>query len=360
MSLEVGRERGRMRELRLDDDAFVELAGEILRQGGSFQFRAHGSSMAPFVRDGDLLTVEPAGAAALEIGDVALYRTRQGRIVAHRLVGRAMQGGELLLETRGDARLASDRPAPRDCVLGRVVRVRRGDRVYRLDRGPWRQAARLWMRLLPLRRALARLASAVKGAGLFCLQGVQSAGPYRRWARRAVGARARYRPADARHAEGLGWLFGQETVPGIPEPAGAMARRLADGEGDGLALIATVGDGLAGGVALRRFPDGEPFYPGWWLLGPVVRARYRRAGIGAELLRQALEAAAAEGASWLHLLAIEDDAATRRLAQRAGFLPVSLPALQARLEEPAGWGERRRITLACALPVRRGFPPPRK
>lgn len=338
-----------MRELRLGDDAFVELAAEILLKGGSFQFRAHGASMAPFIRDGDLLTVAPVDAARLEIGDVALCRTCWDRIKAHRVVGKTVQDGVLLLETRGDARLSPDRPVPGDRVLGRVVRAQRGERVYRLDGGPWRLAACLWIGLFPLRRGLARPVRAAKGAALGMLQGLQSWGPYRRLARSVVGARARYRQADERDARTLARLFGQEMLPGLPEPLGWLAVRVA-GKGAGVALMATVGRRPAGVIIAHRFPDDEPLYPGWWLFGPVVRARYRRAGIGGELLRLALEQAVAEGATWVHLLAHNGDVATRDLAKKAGFLPATLPALQTRLDDPPWPDERRRVILACALP----------
>ncbi len=337
-----------MRELRLGEDAFVELAAEILGMGGSFQFRAHGSSMAPFIRDGDLLTVAPVDAARLEIGDVALYRTSWGRIKAHRVVGKTVQGGTLLLETRGDARLSPDRPVPGDRVLGRVVRAQRGGRVYRLDGGTWRLAARLWMGVFPLRRGLVRPIRAVKGAALGTLQGLQSWGPYRRVARRLVGARARYRQADRGDARTLTRLFGREMLPGLQETLGSLAARVVE-NGDGLAWMATVGNRPAGAVIVYRFPEDELLYAGWWLFGPVVRARYRRAGIGRELLRPALEEARVEGATWLHLLAHEDDVATRELAKRAGFLPATLPVLQARLDDPPWSGERRRVILTCAL-----------
>jgi predicted N-acetyltransferase YhbS len=342
-----------MRELRLDDKAFASLSAEILRQGDSFQFRAHGSSMAPFIRDGDLLTIAPVDAAGLEIGDVVLHCTRRDQIVAHRVVGRTAAGGELLLETRGDARLTSDIPVPAGGVLGRAIRVQRGGRAWRLDRGPRRLAARVWIRLHPLRCAAARLVRGVKGLALRSLQALQSLPPYRRLARQRVGARARYGPLRARDAEDPARFFGRQSLPGIHWTAAALARRIAAGELDGLALAATVGDRAAGCVVIRRFPDDEPRYPGWWLLGPVVRARYRRSGIGEELLRLALEKAAAEGATWVYLLASGDDAATRALARKTGFLPASLPALQARLEECDASGARH-IILACALQAHPG------
>ena len=341
-----------MRELKLDDDDFAGLSAQILRQGDSFQFRARGSSMTPFIRDGDLLTIAPVDVADLQIGDVVLYRTRHDRVVAHRVAGRALEDGELVLETRGDARLDSDSPVPADCVLGRAVRLQRGARVLTLDRGPRRLGARLWIRVHPLRRVAARLLRGTKELALRLLQALQSLPPYRRLARSSVRARARYRPASTRDAEDLQQLFGRQSLPGIRGSAGVFARRIAAGESDGLALLATVGDRVAGCVAMRRFPDDQSLYPGWWLLGPVVRARYRRAGIGGRLLRLALEGAAVEGATWAHLLAREDDIATRALARKAGFLPASLPELQGLLEEPGHQSERY-IVLSCALPPRR-------
>ena len=343
-----------MRELRLDDDAFADLAAQILRQGGSFQFRARGSSMTPFIRDGDLLTIAPVDPTGLRIGDVAFCRTHRDRVFAHRVVGRTIQASELFLETRGDARLASDSPVPAASVLGRAVRLRRGDRVHRLDRGPWRLAARLWVGVHPLRATAARMVRGTKGLALRSLQALQSLPPYRRLARRMVGAQARFRPAGTGDGDDLQRLFGRQSLPGVRGSDGALARRIAAGELDGLAIMATVAGRPAGCVALRRFPEDESLYPGWWLLGPVVRARYRRAGIGGELLRLALEEAAAEGATWVRLLAFEDDIATLALAGRVGFLPASLPALQARLQEPDHRGQRRRrVILSCALPPRR-------
>jgi GNAT superfamily N-acetyltransferase len=336
-----------VRELRLDDEPFLDLSAEILRQGGTFQFRAHGASMVPFIRDGDLLTVAPCEPADLAVGDVALYRTQRDRIVAHRVVAKSVRRGEWTLVAQGDARLHPDSPVPGDRLLGRIARIQRGGRTYHLDRGPWRLAARLWLWLLPLRRAATGLIRAVKTSALRVLGGLQSLPPYRRWAHKTFGARALVRRAGAGDAAALARLFGSETLPGLCEPVGAVAARTA-GEG-GLVLVAAVGGRPAGGVVVRRFPDDEPLYPGWWLLGPVVRARYHRAWIGRELLRRALQEAAEAGATWVYLLAAENDAATRSLAQQAGFLPASLPALQARLDELTRPGGPRRIILACAV-----------
>ena len=58
-------------------------------------------SMRPALRRGDMLAVESCAAAALRRGDVVVFE-REGRIWAHRLLGRTTAGR---LVVKGDARL---------------------------------------------------------------------------------------------------------------------------------------------------------------------------------------------------------------------------------------------------------------
>ena len=93
-----------MRELNLQGSEFSELAAEILGRGGTFCFSAHGSSMLPFIRDGDVLIIQPAEAMTLEVGDAALYHAAAKRLVAHRVVGKDIRSGRVVLVLRGDER----------------------------------------------------------------------------------------------------------------------------------------------------------------------------------------------------------------------------------------------------------------
>ena len=45
--------------ISLNRDEFAELALQILDDGNSLKFRAHGESMNPFIRNGDILEVQP-------------------------------------------------------------------------------------------------------------------------------------------------------------------------------------------------------------------------------------------------------------------------------------------------------------
>jgi len=148
-----------MRELILEQNDFLGLAGEVLHQGGSFSFKAHGSSMYPFIRNGDVLRVEPVAGDALGVGTIALYRCSQNRFGAHRVVRRHVRNGRTLLTMRGDALLRPDETVAAIQVVGKVVGVQRGQKVVRLDRGPWLVASGLWQTSHPLGPFLLKMAS---------------------------------------------------------------------------------------------------------------------------------------------------------------------------------------------------------
>jgi hypothetical protein len=150
-----------MRALSLGYADLAELSAGILGQGGAFRFQARGASMAPFIRHGDLLTVQPVDKAALDVGDVILYRTGEGQLAAHRVTGRSVAGDLVVLLARGDAATGPAEELLAGQVLGRVVQVQRGDRFLDLDRGARRAAARLWVATAPLGLLLLR------GGGVF-------------------------------------------------------------------------------------------------------------------------------------------------------------------------------------------------
>ena len=59
--------------------------------------------MYPLIPDGSVLTLVPAPASALRLGDVALYRSHDGRFICHRLLARRHIAGTTQLGFRGDA-----------------------------------------------------------------------------------------------------------------------------------------------------------------------------------------------------------------------------------------------------------------
>jgi hypothetical protein len=123
-------------ELTLSNAALIGLMGAVLERGRSFRFRARGSSMYPFIREGDVITVSPLSAELPAVGEVvACLHPRSGNLVVHRVVARTGVGCII----RGDSiAIGPDGLVERRSMLGKVTRVERHGGITRLGMGPER------------------------------------------------------------------------------------------------------------------------------------------------------------------------------------------------------------------------------
>ena len=119
------------------------LSSEILGKGHRLRFQAHGWSMTPFVRDGDVLEVMPASGMELQPGDVVFRRTSTGGMVAHRLITRRRCDGQEILFTKGDAARRLDAPVSAEDIVGKVVAIERDGKRVDLEAFPARWLNRL-------------------------------------------------------------------------------------------------------------------------------------------------------------------------------------------------------------------------
>ncbi len=137
------------------------LLRDLLEGGLGVELRVTGSSMSPFIRSGDLVTLIPRDRRAIRLGDVVAFLRAGRQLVFHRVVG--LGDGELL--TRGDATAGSDAPVPAGEVVGLVAGQRRRGRRVRIGLGPeCASIARLSRRgwLVPLLRPWRWLASRLR------------------------------------------------------------------------------------------------------------------------------------------------------------------------------------------------------
>jgi GNAT superfamily N-acetyltransferase len=332
-----------MRAVSLKSAEFAMLSAEILDHDGSLCFEAHGHSMSPFIRDGDVLTVQAVTTDALRVGDVALYCRAGHRLAVHRVASRRVRGERAVLRMRGDAVVDTAERVPAQQVLGRVVRVQRGPRVIHLDRKVHRLMARLWIGLSLLR--IPWCVQTVRCAALSLLRRLLVVKTYRAAARKLIGKRVRYRISTVGDASDLAALYGCDRFPELGDGVASFAGQMESLQGCGHTLIARVGERIAGAAVIRQFP-GNATFPSWWLFGMFVRMRYRGAGIGEGLVRLALEEAAAEGAHQINLLVFEQNGAAINLYRKMGFRSASIPGLDEQLAEEVRRGEQHRIIMS--------------
>ena len=147
-------------ELPVSGVALAELLKAVVAKRALFRFKARGTSMAPFIRDGDIVTIAPLNGATPRCGDViAFVRRDAGTLRVHRVIGR--QGAHLLI--RGDNVPCDDEPVDASQVLGRVQRVERKGRRVLIGSGPERMLIAFLSRQGWLGRTLAPVRKIARG-----------------------------------------------------------------------------------------------------------------------------------------------------------------------------------------------------
>jgi hypothetical protein len=85
--------------------------------------------MSPFIRDGDILTVQPLQGAAPRLGNVvAFIYPGTGTVAVHRVI----RAGSGLFYLKGDNAPDGDGGFPPESILGTVIRVERAGSKLRL------------------------------------------------------------------------------------------------------------------------------------------------------------------------------------------------------------------------------------
>ena len=136
----------------------MPIVSEALERGAHVRFTATGSSMRPFIRDGDTVEIESLHRLPVRVGDILLVQGPEGQYVIHR-VRSVKQGWIYLL---GDAHQQREGPYAREQLIGRVRSVQHNGKTLYLDRGWRRLAGVLWMALVPLRPWIFRWGSRLK------------------------------------------------------------------------------------------------------------------------------------------------------------------------------------------------------
>jgi ribosomal protein S18 acetylase RimI-like enzyme len=336
-----------MREISLKHGAFSDISARILNNGGSFSFKAHGSSMYPFICDGDILTVKQVEYSAIRAGDIVLYKYSDDRLIVHRVVDKKLQSNKLMLLLRGDSVFNHDGWIYSDQVLGKVVSIQRDKKFIRLDQGvSLCSTMYLWNKLYPIGPLFFNLTLKGKRGLSWLLRRLQALKIYRNIARKLINSKIRYHTATEKDAYKLSRFYGYEQLPEIEDPVGLLKHQLQNPNDYGYTFIACKKEKIVGATILTSIPENKILYPDWWIFGMTVRTRYRGSGIGEGIMRMVMEKASEGGASRLNLLVFEKNKAAVNLYRKMGFRKISIPELDKQLEEEAQKEKRRRIIMS--------------
>jgi len=258
----------------------IGVSRDILGRGKSFRFEARGRSMAPFIRDGDILEVTPVGARIIRCSDVIFYHVDQARAVAHRVIRVGSDDQKSVFITRGDAQEGAGEKVVPDQVLGIVSAIERNGKRRVLGR-PWHKPVYVLYRpvfscVVIARRWTARIVSGVQGIRV-----------YRFLARRFLIRDVSYR-----------WQPDEDSVVSL----------VAKEKGRGI-----------GTLSLHKGAPGEV----WGISSMWVYWRFRGLGIGERLTEVACHRAALQGAAEIQLHVFNDNRRALGLYRKLGFTVVS-------------------------------------
>jgi len=116
-------------EVSFSSESLIELIKTTLAKNSSFRFRVTGSSMSPFIKDSDIVTIS-SGRIAMGKA-VAFVNPATGKLAIHRMVG-GYNGCYLI---KGDNIPRPDGLIPKGNVLGCVTKIEREERSVRLGLG---------------------------------------------------------------------------------------------------------------------------------------------------------------------------------------------------------------------------------
>lgn len=116
-------------EVSLPPRTLIPMIREIIARGGACRIKAKGWSMSPFIRENDVLTIQPPRCESYRKGKVvAFVHPGNHRFVVHRIVDRQGQHYRL----KGDNAFENDGLIPAGNILGQVIQVERRGRKIRL------------------------------------------------------------------------------------------------------------------------------------------------------------------------------------------------------------------------------------
>lgn len=110
---------------QIDDDLFL-LMKRLIQTKGCIEISAKGSSMFPLIREGDICRFRPVEKKSFSKGDIILFHSDSGHLIAHRLLSVIHREDECLYACKGDANAAYDKLIRIEQMLGTLYSIRRG------------------------------------------------------------------------------------------------------------------------------------------------------------------------------------------------------------------------------------------
>lgn len=110
--------------MQIDIHTFT-LLKKAIKKDGSLELPASGNSMFPYIQNGNLCRFVPCNPSLFKKGDVILYYSQTGQLIAHRFVEKRIVKNQSLFFLKGDTNLGFDQPIEEHWILGKLVSIQK-------------------------------------------------------------------------------------------------------------------------------------------------------------------------------------------------------------------------------------------
>jgi signal peptidase I len=121
----------------LETIRFLKVA---IEKDGYLELPAHGNSMFPLIQRGDVCIFVPCSPGSLVKGDIVLFNTGEGQLIAHRFIRKEAN----LYIFKGDTNLGYDLPAAPEQIIGKLTSIKK----QRYDVSMQNTSVELWGKLI--------------------------------------------------------------------------------------------------------------------------------------------------------------------------------------------------------------------
>lgn len=148
---QTSHENGHERLSRIPNDMLFRECRRIMSEGRDVLLTAKGSSMYPFIRDGDKVLV--GRKETYMKGDIVLALTSEGKYVMHRII--KVKDGTVIL--RGDANLRKTETCMPQDIAGAVISITRNGEHVLCSSAKEKAKSAVWQALFPFRRLILKI-----------------------------------------------------------------------------------------------------------------------------------------------------------------------------------------------------------
>lgn len=142
-----------MEKRYIDTELWINELMEIVRSGKTVPLDVTGNSMLPFLKGGRDRVILTAFSSPAKVGDILLYKRKNGDFVLHRVIDINNDG----LFFAGDIHSVIEGPVSESDVIARVTSARRNGQLIRSGSKQWSFFEKKWIKTLKYRKYFSRL-----------------------------------------------------------------------------------------------------------------------------------------------------------------------------------------------------------